>query len=235
MRAAAIIVAAGQGVRLGVGVPKAFVRVGDRPLFAYALRTLSALGEIGRLVLVVPADLLGGAAADEARAYAAPATALTLAAGGAERQDSVAAGLAALGDAADLVLVHDAARPFVRARTARACLAAAAVTGAALVAVPAVDTVKTVGPDGRVVRTLDRSTIWLAQTPQAFRRDWLCRALDAARAAGVSATDEAGLVERLGLPVAVVPGEVDNRKVTTPADLRWAEWYAREEWRAADA
>jgi len=147
--------------------------------------------------------------------------------GGAERQDSVAAGLARVDAAADLVIVHDAARPFVSLACLTACVEAAAAGGAAIVAVPAHDTVKRVDASGVIVDTPDRRTIWLAQTPQVFRFALLRRAYEQAQHDGFVGTDDASLVERLGAPVRVVPGEPRNRKITTPDDLLWAESHLR--------
>jgi 2-C-methyl-D-erythritol 4-phosphate cytidylyltransferase len=151
-----------------------------------------------------------------------------LTAGGAERQDSVAAGVQEADPAADVVLVHDAARPFVRRPSIEACLDVAVRTGAAAVALPARDTVKVVGSGEEISATLDRRTIWLAQTPQAFHTPLLRRALAQAQHDGYVGTDDAELVERLGVPVHVVHGEATNLKITTPEDLHWAEWYYRE-------
>ena len=219
---------------MGAPTPKAFLPIAGHPLFSYSLQTLGAIPEVATVVLVVAADYLA-AAATALKPYRTGRGSIRLTAGGAERQDSVAAGLAAVAGEVEVVLIHDAARPFVRAEAARRCLNLAQAHGAALVAVPARDTVKAVDDKGRVTHTLDRSTIWLAQTPQGFRVEILRDALDRARAAGVQATDDAALVERLGLPVHVVPGELANLKVTTPEDLRWAEWYARSEWCAPAA
>jgi 2-C-methyl-D-erythritol 4-phosphate cytidylyltransferase len=137
------------------------------------------------------------------------------------------AGLAALASDVTLVAVHDAARPFVRAEDVTRVLEAARRVGAALLAVPVTDTIKRVR-EGRVVETPDRSECWAAQTPQAFRTEILREAMAKAWAAGVRATDDVQLVERLGLPVAVVPGFAGNVKITRPEDLVLAEaWLAR--------
>ncbi len=142
--------------------------------------------------------------------------------GGPERQDSMRAGLDALGPEFSVVAIHDAARPFVRAADVSRVLAAARDVGAALLAVPVTDTIKRVR-DGRVVETPARAECWAAQTPQAFRTELLREALAKASAAGVLATDDAQLVERLGLPVAVVEGDPGNFKITRPDDLIRAE------------
>jgi 2-C-methyl-D-erythritol 4-phosphate cytidylyltransferase len=144
-------------------------------------------------------------------------------AGGRERQDSVALALRQVPRAVTHVLVHDAARPFASAALFRACVAAARSHGAAIAAVPVADTVKWV-EDGVVVRTLDRTRTWFAQTPQVARADWLRDAIARAEALQLSFTDEAALLEHFGYRVHVVRGEERNRKLTTPEDWAWAEW-----------
>ncbi len=148
------------------------------------------------------------------------------AAAGAERQDSVAAGIAMVDPGCDVVVVHDAVRPFVTPGLIERCTEVAARRGAALAALPASDTVKEVSPPAQVRRTLERAHIWLAQTPQAFRTDLLKQAYARAAAEGVRATDDAALVELLGATVTVVEGEVSNIKITTPHDLALAERIA---------
>lgn len=144
-------------------------------------------------------------------------------AGGATRQASVAAALAELSPDVELVAVHDGARPFVSEELISRCLEAAAARGAAVAAVPATDTVKSVDPDGVVVDTLDRGRLWFVQTPQVFRRKLLLSAYESAAQAGVEATDDAALVERLGHEVVVVAGKPDNIKITWPSDVRRSE------------
>jgi 2-C-methyl-D-erythritol 2,4-cyclodiphosphate synthase/2-C-methyl-D-erythritol 4-phosphate cytidylyltransferase len=150
-------------------------------------------------------------------------------AGGAERQASVAAALEEVAPAAELVAVHDGARPFVSQALIARCLEAAKERGAAVAAVPATDTVKEADPDGLVRATVDRARLWLVQTPQVFRRELLARAYRAATEAGLRATDDASLVERLGHEVVVVHGEPENIKITWPADVRRSEQMLNEE------
>jgi 2-C-methyl-D-erythritol 4-phosphate cytidylyltransferase len=223
MRSSVIVVAAGSGTRTGAATAKAFLPVGGTPMLIYPLRTLTRLADVTALILVVGSDYLGRAREVLERYGPWPVT-IKLACGGAQRQDSVAAGLALVEAPGELVIVHDAARPFVSLATAEACVAAAAVHGAAIVAVPARDTVK-LGDRGVITQTLDRERIWLAQTPQAFAVATLREAYAQARRERVVATDDAALVERLGVLVRIVPGESTNRKVTTPEDLQWAESY----------
>ncbi|MBL9077321.1 MAG: 2-C-methyl-D-erythritol 4-phosphate cytidylyltransferase [Planctomycetes bacterium] len=222
-----MLLAAGRGTRFGGPVPKAWLPLRGRPLAVHAAERLcQALppDARGELVLVVhpnDRDPYVAPHLPELRRAAGEHTDVHVVDGGATRQESMQRGLAAAGDV-DLVLVHDAARALVPVAAVRACLAAAARVGAALVAVPAVDTPKRVH-DRRVEATLDRATIWLAQTPQVVRRDLLVRALAAAAADGFTGTDDVALVERLGLPVEVVPGSPQNLKITHPGDLPLAE------------
>jgi 2-C-methyl-D-erythritol 4-phosphate cytidylyltransferase len=225
MRVAALVLAAGRGERLGASVPKAFLPLAGRPLVVRAIEALAARPEVERIVPVLPAaDLARFAAlglADDGR-LAAPV------AGGAERQDSMRAGLEALPAGIELVAVHDAARPLVRPDDVARVIAAAARTGAALLAVPVRDTLKR-ARDGRVAETLSRAECWAAQTPQVFRVALLREALVKAEAEGFVATDDAQLVERLGAPVEIVEGDPGNLKITWPEDVALAEavWSRR--------
>ena len=207
----------------GGPIAKALLPLSDVPLFVYPLRTLCGVHDLGGIVLVVPADHQAQAAEMVAH-YGPWPFPVEITAGGAERQDSVAAGLSKLDTTTDLVIIHDAARPFVSLACLSACVAAATLSGAAIAALPATDTVKLVANDA-VIRTLERQSVWLAQTPQVFRPSLLRQAYAAATRDGYAATDDAALVERIGTEVLVVPGESTNRKITTPDDLRWAEWY----------
>jgi 2-C-methyl-D-erythritol 4-phosphate cytidylyltransferase len=139
--------------------------------------------------------------------------------GGKERQDSVRAGIEALDGDAELVIIHDAVRPFITVGLIESCIRAAAEEGAATVGVPVKDTVKEVGPDGRILRTFDRSLLWLTQTPQVFRRDIIENAHRAAVRDGFRGTDDTSLVERLGIAVRMIRGDYGNIKITTPEDL----------------
>lgn len=221
MRVAALVLGAGRGERLGHALPKAFVPLAGRPLLAHALDALAATPEIDLVVPVIPADAREHFAAVAAALYhseklTAPAI------GGTERQDSVAAGLAELPEDVAWVAVHDAARPLVRPADVSRVVEAARRSGAALLAVPVRDTIKRVR-DGRIVETPPRAECWAAQTPQVFRVEWLREALAKAAAERRIGTDCAQLVEALGVPVQVVEGDPDNRKVTRAEDLAWAE------------
>jgi 2-C-methyl-D-erythritol 4-phosphate cytidylyltransferase len=219
METLAILVAAGRGERMGAGRPKAFLAVAGQTLLVRSARALRAAPSVGAIVAVVPADAL-----EEARGLLdASVPGCVVVAGGGRRQDSVKAGLDAMPEGFEgVVLVHDAARPFVPADVVEAVAAAAREHGAAIPAVPLTDTVKEV-QGARVMGTLDRGRLAAAQTPQAFRRDVLSRAYGRAFADSITVTDESMAVERLGLPVVCVEGSARSRKLTTPDDLEWAE------------
>ncbi len=205
-----ILLAAGSSSRMG-GADKLWFDLGGAPLIARSLLTLAATPGVTRLVIVAPAErhaaLLKLAAATAVDAVCVE--------GGARRQDSVAAGIAAAPDAA-FYLVHDGARPLVSPEVVARVLAGARETGAAVPAVPVTDTIQRDDGAGNVEETGDRSSLRAVQTPQGFAGDVLRRAH---AAASDEATDDASMVERLGLPVAVVEGDSANLKVTTPADL----------------
>lgn len=217
-RVGVVIVAAGSGTRLGADVPKAFVPLVGEPLLGHALR--GALACADEVVVVAPADWLE-AAQQVVHATSGPewAAYVTVVPGGAERGDSVAAGLRALGADVDVVLVHDAARALAPAELFDR-VAAAVRDGAPAVVpgVPVVDTIKQVDARGLVVGTPDRAALRAVQTPQGFRR----AVLERAHALSSEATDDAALVERLGEPVLVVEGDRRALKVTTADDLESA-------------
>lgn len=207
MTVAAILVAAGAGTRLDAGQPKAFCTVNGMTLLDHALARFRDHDAVRDVIAVVPAPLLSSIEG------------VTVVAGGEERHDSVAAGLAALADDVDYVLVHDAARPFVPAEViSRVIDALEAGAQAVVPAIPVVDTIKRVFEDV-VVETVERSALRSVQTPQGFRRSVLVEA----HAAGGAATDDALMVERLGISVTVVAGSEESFKITTPRDLRLAE------------
>jgi 2-C-methyl-D-erythritol 4-phosphate cytidylyltransferase len=219
-----VVVAAGSGSRIG-GPPKQYRAIAGVPMVLRAVRPFAAHRDVAQVVLVLPPS---DAASPPDFLRAATGDGLTLAAGGQERSDSVVAGLAALRPECRIVLVHDAARPFVETSTIDAVIREARLGAGAVAAVAVTDTVKEVGPDGGIVRTVPRERLWRAQTPQGFPRELLERAHAEARTHGVSATDDAMLVERLGARVCVVPDSPHNRKVTTADDLAWADlWAAR--------
>jgi 2-C-methyl-D-erythritol 4-phosphate cytidylyltransferase len=215
--AVALLVAAGSGERLGADRPKAFVVLAGRPMLEWSVEALVAAG-IEEIVVALPP---GGS----------PPSGCTGVPGGTTRSASVRSALR--GASKDpQVVVHDAARPLVTPAHFRDALAALSGADAAIAAAPITDTVKQAGEDRRVTATLDRTQLWAIQTPQAFRREALERALDVDDALLAAATDDAWLVERAGGTVRVVESTAENFKSTTPHDLRVAELLLGERDRA---
>jgi 2-C-methyl-D-erythritol 4-phosphate cytidylyltransferase len=221
MSVVALLLAAGRGERLGHELPKAFVPLAGRPLLLHALHALCAAPEIDRVIPVVAAAARPRFRALRAELGALPKLAEAVV-GGAERQDSVRAGVAALPRETSLVAVHDAARALLRPEAVSRVVAAARREGAAILATPVRDTIKRV-EGNRIVETPSRAGCWAAQTPQVFRAVLLREALAKAAAEGFRGTDDAELVERLGVTVRVVEGDPDNLKITDREDLAAAE------------
>ena len=219
MYVSAIIPAGGRGRRLGAELPKQFLPLAGRPILQWTVDTFVRCPSVREVIVALPAELV------DAHLPYLELPKVRVVAGGERRQDSVANGFDALSPEAEIVLVHDAARPLVDEATIDRSIAAATAAGAAIVAVEASDTVKLSEPreGARLVdRTLSRDTIFLAQTPQAFRREVLREAIALGRS-GVEATDEAALAERAGHRVQLVEGSRRNIKITTPEDLVVAE------------
>ncbi len=212
---AGIVVAAGRGTRFGGGTPKQLLRIGGRTLVDRAVAALASRPPVSGVVVVLPEDLLGGAAAEETRRL--PGV-LAVVRGGETRAESVRLGLGAAGDCR-FVLVHDAARPLVPADVVDAVIGATLAHGAAVPVIPVPDTVKEDDGSGFCARTVDRSLLRLAQTPQGSRADWLVEALERADHLGLEPTDEAQALEGAGRRVAMVPGDPGNAKITSPGDL----------------
>ncbi|MBW3622928.1 MAG: 2-C-methyl-D-erythritol 4-phosphate cytidylyltransferase [Armatimonadetes bacterium] len=209
---------------------KLLIPLGGKPVLAHTLLAFERCAEVDGIVLVgSPAD---HAAYRQVAAAAGLKKPLLLAEGGASRQESVARGLAALPDSVEIVAVHDAARPLVSPEVISRTIHAAREHGAGLAGIPMVDTVKRIDAEGRIIETLPRSELFAAQTPQTFRVSLLREAHARAAEAGIDATDDAALVERLGHPVLVVPGDRRNLKLTTPEDLIVAEALLSVEHRA---
>ncbi|WP_416564461.1 2-C-methyl-D-erythritol 4-phosphate cytidylyltransferase [Nocardia testacea] len=210
----ALVPAAGRGVRLGADEPKAFVPIGGIPMLTLAVKGLVAAAVVDEIIVMVPAEHV-----DRTAALLPPDAPVRIVVGGAERTDSVRAGLAAAGDTA-YFLVHDAARALTPpALIARVVDELRAGHPAVVPALPVVDTVKTVDHGGNVTGTPDRGALRAIQTPQGFT----AQALRAAYTVVGSATDDAGLVERVGVAVRTVAGDPLAFKITTPLDLRLAE------------
>jgi len=226
LKTAALIVAAGRGVRAGGPRPKQYAAIGGVPVLAHALRPFLAHPDIALVAVAI-------ARGDEALYQAAVAglasgKLLSPIGGGATRQTSVGNGLRALcAHLPDRVLIHDAARPFVTRDVIDRVLGALAQSPGAIAALPLADTLKEAGPGGRIAATVDRAGLWRAQTPQGFRFADILAAHERARAAGLEdMTDDAAVAEWAGLPVALVLGSAANAKLTTPEDFAMAELAA---------
>lgn len=203
---------------MGGAVPKQFLALGGQPLVLHSLRVLQASSIINEIILAVPQNEMDYCLQEVvAKHHFTKVTKVVP--GGHERQDSVRHALEAVHADVDVVLVHDAVRPFLTEQMVEGVVKAARAKGAAIIALPMKDTVKQVGADHTIERTIDRHSLWLAQTPQAFRRDWLLAAHRKAHAEGIRATDDAYLLEWAGHPVSVVEGSGENIKVTRPEDM----------------
>ena len=221
-KVAAIIPAAGSGIRMGLPSPKQFFELGGVPVLIHTLRVFQKIDAVGHIVLVVPAESCSKAEGLVQQYHLGKVTGII--AGGKERQDSVLAGLEALPEDVELVLVHDGVRPFVTIAVIEECLREAEKSGAAMVAIPVKDTLKAVSSEKVIDRTISRDSVWQAQTPQAATKALLKEAYRlAAEKKDFIATDEAGLLELLGHPVKVVEGSEKNIKITRPEDLTLAK------------
>jgi 2-C-methyl-D-erythritol 4-phosphate cytidylyltransferase len=220
----AVVVAAGSGVRAGPGEPKQFRPILGVPMLLRALRPFTSHPDVVQVVVVLPP-----AFAERPPEWLAKLVGdrLCLVAGGEQRVDSVRLGLDALHADVEVVLVHDAARPFVSRGTVDAVIARAREGVGAVAAIPMGDTVKDANELNRIVRTIPRGRLWRAQTPQGFPRAMLHQAFERAEREP-PVTDDAELCERAGFPVEIVPDSPHNLKVTTADDLRLAEALARE-------
>ena len=215
-----IVPAAGTGSRFGGQLPKQFLPLGGKPIIQHVVERFLLDDAVSRVIVPVSELLL-------AAVSKSPSDRITWVAGGETRQQSVIRGLAEVDDA-ELVAVHDAARPLFSAELFHAVAEAARAVGAALPVVPVTDTIHEMNDDATIARTLDRSMLGAAQTPQCFRTELLREVLDRAVREGIDGTDEAGLAARFGHRVHAVPGDPRNLKITLPEDLEVAESYLRQ-------
>jgi len=222
---AAILVAAGKGVRMGAGVDKLFLEVAGRPVVAHTWQRFNDVKCIAEIVLVVRDGMQKSFAELAARFHLTKP--FRIVAGGAERQDSVWNGLEALPVTAEIVAIHDAARPCASDELIATTVQAAEETGAAVAAQPVTDTIKE-SADGRLIQhTLDRSKLWAVQTPQSFRVEVIRRALAEVRRRRLVFTDDTAACELIGQPVRLVSSIAPNPKVTVPGDLPFIEMLLR--------
>ncbi|GAC1578882.1 MAG: hypothetical protein NVS3B7_12660 [Candidatus Elarobacter sp.] len=228
----AVIVAAGHGTRFGR--PKQLVEIAGKPMIAWSIEAFASMPEISELVIVTEAEFVERV---ETIAHARVQHAsVVVVRGGDDRQASVRRGIDVLSDDVAGILVHDGARPLVHTSDVRAGMRLVRPGFATLLATPVVDTIKVADDDGKITRTLDRATLWAAQTPQfATARDLRRAHADAVRLGQPPATDDAALLERAGLDVVVVESSPENFKVTLPGDLTRAEALLRERGQAGFA
>lgn len=232
-RIAAILPAAGLGTRMGIETPKQFLELDGTPIVIHSLRRIASCPQVTDIIVATRADEVGRV--EERIAREKFKQAVRVVKGGDSRQDSVAAALREVPNDTEIVLVHDAVRPFVTAEQIARVIEEARRCEAAILGIPAMDTVKEVKraslPEdvALITGTVPRERIVLAQTPQAFATKLLKEAFARAQADGVHASDEAGLVERMGHDVHVVLGSESNMKITKPADMDLARFYLERE------
>jgi 2-C-methyl-D-erythritol 4-phosphate cytidylyltransferase len=212
---------------MGSAVQKQFLHLGEAPILVHTLRALEACPEIDAIILVVPEQEKRFCREEIVKAHGLIKVTSVIA-GGKERRDSVHAGLKAVSVPPETVVIHDGVRPFVTCRMVRETLVFARQGVGAVVGVPLHDTVKSVDGDKRVIETLRRDQLWSIQTPQAFPYSLLLEAYEEAHKNNYTATDDASLVERMGIPVHIVPGSLENIKITRPQDLLFGEAILNE-------
>jgi 2-C-methyl-D-erythritol 4-phosphate cytidylyltransferase/2-C-methyl-D-erythritol 2,4-cyclodiphosphate synthase len=222
MKKVAIILAGGAGKRLKAKSAKQYVLLAELPVLVHTLKVFQRASGIDEVILAVPENDIDFVRQGLIKKY--NLTKITnIVAGGAERQDSVRNALAAVNEECDIVVVHDGVRPFVTEKMIREVIASAEIRKAAVIGVPAKDTIKETEDNGVVLKTMPRQNLWLTQTPQAFHLDILRKAYETACRDNYYGTDDASLVERIGIKVQMVTGAYDNIKITTPEDLIMAE------------
>jgi len=222
MTVAAIIVAAGKGLRMNEDVPKQYLSLEGRPVLGHTLLVFNTCDRIDEVFVVIPAEDFDFCGKNVISPLGLQKR-IKLVSGGDRRQDSVYNGLKALDQKTDLVVIHDGVRPFVKSDELEACIDGAIKFGACILGIPASDTLKRIDGAGIINGTLDRENIWLVQTPQVFKYDLILKAHEAARRDGISGTDDASLVERLGIEVRIITGNKNNIKITTQEDLAVAQ------------
>lgn len=218
MKNVAIITAAGFGKRMGTDKPKQYLELQGKPILCHTLEKFQKAAFIDGIILVTDHGSISFVRDKILKDFPCPKV-KWIVSGGTKRQDSVNLGLKAVPLGAEVVCVHDSVRPFITPKLINKNVEEARSHGACIVAIPVKDTVKRVDHEGRIVETVERAGLWLAQTPQTFRYDVLESAMNQAMTEGFYGTDEAMLVERYGHEVCILPGNERNIKITTPEDL----------------
>jgi 2-C-methyl-D-erythritol 4-phosphate cytidylyltransferase len=228
MKTVAIIPAGGSGKRMQGRLPKQYLSVGGTPILVHTLSVFQLSPDIDEIVLVVLEEDI-----QMVRQMIAESRGISkvrhVLAGGEQRQDSVRNGLAVIGDDVEIVLIHDAVRPFVSGDLIHLAVREAEKHGAVTVGMPVKDTIKRVDQNGGVLETLDRQVLWMTQTPQAFKRSIIQEAYRKADEDQFYGTDDASLVERMGFRVEMIAASYANIKITTPEDLLMAEFLIKRD------
>ena len=234
MKTVAIIPAGGSGRRLNAGIAKQYLKLNELPVLVHSLKVFDEAAVINEIILVVPGPDIKFVR-EELIIKNDLQKVTRIVAGGGERQDSVRNGLAAIDGKCDIVLVHDGVRPFVTPEMISRVVEAAGEFQAAVIGVPAKDTIKEAGDNDLVLKTVPRRNLWMTQTPQAFQFAVLEKAYEAAYRENYYGTDDASLVERIGVRVKMIAGSYENIKITTPEDLVIAEALLEEQSRGRNA
>ena len=228
MQVNALIVAAGEGKRIGSAFPKPFLPIGDRPMILHTLRRFDESRTVRKVVLLTAEKEISRCQELVRSDSQLRGLECIIRPGGLRRQDSVSQGLTQLDADCEVVIIHDGVRPFVSSRLIDRCVEVAFKEGAVIVGVPVRDTIKVISTDRLVRETPPRNSLWQIQTPQVFRTEIIREAYRQAVREGTEATDDAMLVERLGKNVTLLEGQTTNIKITVPEDILFAEALLRE-------
>ena len=223
----AIVLAAGKGTRMNAGMNKQFMLINDRPLLAQTLAAFQSCNAIDSIILVAGRDELKACKEQIIDRYGFDKVD-KLVPGGSERQQSVYNGIMELEDDCSIVVIHDGARPILPEGIIEKCIDGAKIYGAVSAGMPAKETIKILNEEGFVQYTPERGKVWVTQTPQAFKRDIIEKAHETANIKGISGTDDAFLVECMGIKVKMLEGSYENIKITTPEDIILAEAIMRK-------
>jgi 2-C-methyl-D-erythritol 4-phosphate cytidylyltransferase len=219
----AIIVAGGSGIRMASDIAKQYLLLNGMPILSHTLQKFDAASSVKDVILVVPFDDMDYVKRSIVEKFNISKVS-HIRGGGRKRQDSVKNGLDIINSNNDIVVIHDGARPFISSDLIDVSVEKARLSGALVLGIPAGDTVKSVGDGGYIEKTLSRDHLWLAQTPQVFRADIIKKAYERAYKEGFYGTDDAEVVERMGIKVEMIQGSYDNIKITTPEDLVLGEF-----------
>ena len=218
MHTHAIIVSAGKGVRMNRSTPKQYLLLQGRPVLCHTIIAFDSCPEVDNIILVVPENDIQFCR-EQLLSELNLKTPVNVLAGGKRRQDSVFNGILSIDDRGGIVVIHDSVRPLVSSDMISRCIRKARTSGACILGVPLRDTLKAVDGNSVIKKTIPRESLWLAQTPQAFHYQLIRDAHEAAAKQGIEATDDAALLEWMGLPVSILGSTVDNLKITTNEDL----------------